>query len=47
MNRIIQRFIRRDPREPQVLAEGDKQSVVDGAIVFCSNFQGRLEETDG
>jgi hypothetical protein len=28
-----------------VLAEGDKQSVVDGAMAFCSDFQCGLEET--
>ena len=32
---------------PQVLAQGDKQSVVDGAIIFCGDFQGRFEKANG
>ncbi len=30
MDGVIQRFIRRDALQTQVLAEGDKQSIVDG-----------------
>jgi hypothetical protein len=47
MNRAMQWFIRRDAPQPQVLAECDKQSVVDGAMVFRGDFQSRFEEADG
>ncbi len=47
MDRLIQRFIRRNTLQTQVLAEGDEQSVVDGTIVFRADFQGGFEEADG
>jgi hypothetical protein len=47
MDRVIQGFVRGDARQAQVLAEGDKQRVVNGAVVFCGDFQARFEEAPG
>jgi len=39
MHRVVQRFVRGDSRQSQVLGKGDEQSVVDGTVMPGSDFK--------